>query len=158
MTETQRILALLATIGSGLSAGAFFTFSTFVMPALHKLPAANAVGAMQSINRLAPNALGLVLFAPLLLGGWLVVALLRRPGRTTAYVIAGTACVLLGLIVLVAYHIPHNNALDKVDAHGASAAAAWRDYYGGWAAWNHVRTVAFTAATALFALALRSVD
>ena len=33
-------LILLATIGSGLSGGIFFAFSTFVMQALAKLPSA----------------------------------------------------------------------------------------------------------------------
>ena len=34
-------------------AGVFFAFSTFVMPALRRLPAAHGVAAMQSINVLA---------------------------------------------------------------------------------------------------------
>jgi len=159
MTETQRILAVLAAVTAGLSAGVFFAFSTFVMPALHRLPTSGAVAAMQSINRFAPNGpFGAALFAPLALGGWLVVALVRRPGPTTAYVVAGTACVLVGLLVLAGYHVPRNNTLDRVVADSLAAAQAWRDFYPGWVAWNHVRTLAFTAATACFALALRGND
>ena len=48
--------ATLATaLGCGLVAGVFFAFSSFVMPALRRLPAAQGVAAMQSINRLAPT-------------------------------------------------------------------------------------------------------
>lgn len=154
MTDTQRILALLATIGTGLSAGVFFAFSTFVMPALHAQPARAAVASMQSINKYAPHPLFLAaMFVPLALGGWLSVALRGQPGHGLA--IAATACTVVGLVVLVAYHVPHNDALATVDPAG-DVAAVWRAYYGGWTAWNHIRTVAFTAATTLFALALRA--
>jgi uncharacterized membrane protein len=37
-------------LGSGLIAGVFFAFSTFVMKALARLPAAHGIAAMQSIN------------------------------------------------------------------------------------------------------------
>lgn len=154
MTETQRVLALLATLGTGLSAGVFFAFSTFVMPALHALPARTAVTSMQSINRYAPNPLFLAaLFVPLALGGWLCVALRGQAGG--GFAIAATACTLVGLVVLLAYHVPHNDALATVDP-GGDVGEIWRDYYGGWTAWNHVRTVAFTAATTLFALSSRA--
>ena len=53
-------------------------------------------------------------------------------------------------------HAPHNEALAKVSATAPDAHRKWRDHYSGWTAWNHVRTLAFTAATALFALAVRS--
>jgi uncharacterized membrane protein len=157
MTQTERILTIIAVVCAGLSAGVFFAFSTFVMPALHKLRAPDAIRAMQEINRAAPNGpFMLVLFGPLIALAWLLIALLRRSSSATGYVVVGTACFVAGLLVLAAYHVPHNDALDKVDASGPGAVETWRDYYGGWAAWNHVRTLAFTAATALFALALRT--
>jgi uncharacterized membrane protein len=157
MTDIQRTLVVLAAVCAGLCAGVFFAFSTFVMPALHKLRPADGMSAMQQINRAAPNGLFMtVLFGPLLLLAWLVVALLRRPTATTAYVLVGTACFLAGLLVLVGYHVPHNNALDAVDAHSAGAVDTWHSYFRGWTAWNHVRTVTFAAATACFTLALRN--
>ena len=157
MTETERTLTLIVAVCAGLSAGVFFAFSTFVMPALHKLRAADGVAAMQAINRAAPNALFMtVLFAPLIALVWLVVALLRKPSATSAYILIGSACFVAGLIVLCAYHVPHNNALDRVDATASGTPATWRTYYAGWTAWNHARTLLFTAATACFALALRN--
>ena len=43
-------LTVVAAIGSALVGGVWFTFSGFVMPALARLPAAEGVAAMQSIN------------------------------------------------------------------------------------------------------------
>jgi uncharacterized membrane protein len=37
-------------LGCGLIAGVFFAFSTFVMPALARLPAAQGIAAMNAIN------------------------------------------------------------------------------------------------------------
>jgi uncharacterized membrane protein len=157
MTQTEGTLITIVTICAGLSAGVFFAFSTFVMPALNKLRAPEAIRAMQEINRAAPNGpFMLVLFGPLIPLAWLVIALIRRSSGATAYVAVGTACFVAGLLVLMGYHVPHNNALDKIDSTGSGAGKSWRDYYGGWTAWNHVRTLAFTAATALFTLALRT--
>src|SRR5215831_13706900 len=43
-------LTLFTALGCGLVAGVFFAFSTFVMNALARLPAAQGIAAMQSIN------------------------------------------------------------------------------------------------------------
>jgi uncharacterized membrane protein len=157
MTDTQRYVTVAVTTCAGLSAGVFFAFSTFVMPALNRLHPSAAIEAMQQINKAAPNgAFMTVLFAPLLGLAWLVVTVGRRGGSPAAFVITGAACFVGGLLVLMGYHVPHNDALAKVSATAPDAHRKWRDYYAGWTAWNHVRTLAFTAATALFALALRS--
>jgi len=51
-------LATAATaLGCGLVAGVFFAFSTFMMHALARLPAAQGIEAMQSINRTAVTPL-----------------------------------------------------------------------------------------------------
>ena len=44
------VLTFATALGCGLVAGVFFTFSTFVMPALGRLPAPQGIAAMQSIN------------------------------------------------------------------------------------------------------------
>lgn len=51
IVENVRLpLILLATIGSSLSGGIFFAFSTFVMQALAKQPTAQGIATMQAIN------------------------------------------------------------------------------------------------------------
>jgi len=50
-------VTFVAALGSGLMAGAFFAFSTFVMKALARLPAAAGIAAMQWINVAVINPL-----------------------------------------------------------------------------------------------------
>ena len=50
-------LTLFSALGGGLMAGFFFAFSDCVMNALVRLPAAQGIAAMQSINVVAPNPL-----------------------------------------------------------------------------------------------------
>ena len=52
---TPHALTLVAAVGSGLVAGVFFAFSSFVMPALRRLPDEQGISAMQSINKAAPT-------------------------------------------------------------------------------------------------------
>jgi uncharacterized membrane protein len=51
-TADQLLLALtlVAALGCGLMAGLFFAFSVSVMKALARLPSAEGIAAMQSIN------------------------------------------------------------------------------------------------------------
>jgi uncharacterized membrane protein len=44
------VLTVVAALGCGLNAGVFFAFSSFVMAALRRLPPAQGIAAMQSIN------------------------------------------------------------------------------------------------------------
>ncbi len=54
---TPRAITLVAAIGSGLVGGVFFAFSSFVMPALRRLPDDQGISAMQAINKAAPTPL-----------------------------------------------------------------------------------------------------
>ncbi|MDN5698593.1 MAG: hypothetical protein L0G70_11570, partial [Rubrobacter sp.] len=53
MSGALYAVTLAAALGCGLVAGVFFAFSSFVMAALKRLPAAEGVAAMQAINALA---------------------------------------------------------------------------------------------------------
>jgi uncharacterized membrane protein len=48
--EVPFVLTFVSALGCGLMAGVFFAFSAFVMKALSRLPAAQGIAAMQSIN------------------------------------------------------------------------------------------------------------
>jgi uncharacterized membrane protein len=50
MNLTTAIAVMIALLGAAMIAGVFFAFSSFVMPALARLPAAGGISAMQSIN------------------------------------------------------------------------------------------------------------
>lgn len=50
MVPITNIALIAAALGSGLIAGIFFAFSTFIMQAFARLPAEQGIAAMQSIN------------------------------------------------------------------------------------------------------------
>ena len=148
---------LVTALGCGLVAGVFFAFSTFVMPALKRLPPAHGIAAMQSINELAVTpAFMTALFgtaaACLGLVAWAVISLGERPA---ALVLVGGALYLIGTIgVTIARNVPLNDRLAKLDPQGAEAAGRWDEYVRKWTAWNHVRSAASLAAAATLTIAL----
>ena len=153
---THRLLGLAtfcAALGSGLVAGVFFAFSTFVMPALARLPPEQGIAAMQAINVAAINrwlmgalfgtAAACLLLAVSSLTGW------NAPGAGLR--LGGSALYLLGaVLVTAACNVPRNQALALLPPDGAEAATVWLRFLSEWTAWNHVRgAAAFLAAGAL---------
>ena len=151
-------LTFAATLGSGLIAGVFFAFSSFVMAALRRRPAAEGMAAMQAINIAAINPAFLGVFlgtaaAGAVLGGFAVMRW-SRPGA--AYLLAGAGLYCVGtFLVTMLFNVPLNNALAKATPGEASAEQLWIRYATRWTLWNHVRTAAAAAAMTLFAMALR---
>lgn len=151
MQRLAFVLGFLAMLGSGLVAGTFFAFSTFVMPALARLPPGRGLAAMQAINARVTRSVFLVAFVGTALLCVLVAALsLGEAGGSAARRIGACATYLGGVIVVTrATHIPRNDALAATrDLDGA----AWTTYVREWTRWNHVRAAAALAATALLAL------
>lgn len=151
-------LTLISAVGCGVVAGVFFAFSTFIMKALGRLPAAQGVAAMQAINEAAPAPLFMAaLFGTALGCAALVVTSLFAWGERWAIaLLAGGILYLCGVIVAtIGYHIPRNNALAGVNPHDVDAASHWDRYRSDWTAWNHGRTTAALAAAISLTLALR---
>jgi uncharacterized membrane protein len=151
------VLTFLSALGCGLVAGAFFAFSSFVMKALARLPAAQGIAAMQSINIVVINpwfmgamfatAAGCVVLAISSLLAW------HKPGA--AYLLTGSLLYLVGtILVTIVFNVPRNDALAAVDPASAEGARVWAGYVPSWTAWNHVRTVAALAAAASLTMAL----
>ena len=150
-------LTLIAALGCGLMAGAFFVFSTFVTRALARLPPPEGIAAMQSINVAAINPLFMAaLFgtaaACLALGG---SSLFAWEMPDAAFLLTGSLLYLLGaVLVTIAFNVPRNDALAAADLARAESAGLWDSYVTSWTAWNHVRTVAALAAAAALTIAL----
>lgn len=151
-------LTLVSALGCGLIAGAFFAFSSFVMRALARLPPAQGIAAMQSINVTVINPVFLVVF----LGTAATCAVLavfslvrwNKPG--SGYLLAGSLLYVVGtFLVTMVFNVPRNDALAAVDPGSARGATLWASYLSRWTAWNHVRTAAALAAAASLTLALR---
>jgi uncharacterized membrane protein len=151
------VLTLVTALGCGLSAGAMFAFSSFVMPALKRLQPARGIEAMQSINVMAPTPV----FMTAVFGTAALCAVLAVWGIFTldedygVYLLIGGVLYLAGTIgVTMAYNVPRNNALAAVDPHSAEAAELWSRYYTEWTRGNHLRVAAGIAAAALLTIAL----
>lgn len=148
------ILAGLSAISSALIAGTFFAFSTIVMRSLGSLAPAHGAAAMQIINAIILRSLFMPVFmgasalSPLL-AGW---ALVHRGQPGSTLLLAAGLVHSIGVFgCTVAFNVPLNNMLARVDAASGPAASVWVDYLNRWTGWNHVRTIAATTACALFA-------
>jgi uncharacterized membrane protein len=151
-------LTLVSALGCGLMAGVFFAFSVFVMHALDRLPPAQGIAAMQSVNVAAITPLFmLALFGTAATCVVLAVSsLLRWKEPGAVYLFVGSVLYLVGaMLVTIVFNVPRNDALAAVAPESADGASLWIGYVTSWTAWNHVRTVAALAATVSFMIALR---
>ncbi|MDN5930170.1 MAG: DUF1772 domain-containing protein [Pseudonocardia sp.] len=150
-------LMLTAALGCGLTGGVFFAFSSFVMPALERLPAAAGIAAMQSINLRAVTPVFMTaLFGCAAACAVLVVRVLIAPGGDSpGLVITAGAVYLAGVVgVTGARNVPLNKRLATVEPRDEGGTALWEDYLTRWSAWNHVRTVTSLAAAGALTVAL----
>lgn len=141
----QTTLAFFLCIGAGIVGGVFFAFSSFVMKALGRLPPAHGIAAMQRINAvvLNPMFLGVFLGTAALAGLSLVVSFFFLSGtRSILLFLAGVLYLLGSFGVTVAYNVPRNERLARLDSASSEATAYWPVYLRGWLLWNHVRSVA----------------
>jgi uncharacterized membrane protein len=149
MPDPLLILTLATALGAGLVAGVFFAFSTFVMAALGRVPAPEGIRAMQEINVTVINPW----FMTALFGTGLaclaviVAALVDWNGDYGPYLVAAAVLYVVGCIVVtMAFNVPRNNVLARLDPASGDAADTWRRYLVEWTAWNSVRTAASLAA------------
>ncbi|MDK4731597.1 anthrone oxygenase family protein [Rhizobium sp. CNPSo 3490] len=146
-----------AAIGSGLVAGIFFAFSTFIMSAFSRIPAEQGIAAMNSINVTIVRSPFMGLFVPtaILCLVIAVLAVIDWRGGASALMLAGAAIyVFASFLSTIIFNVPMNDALEKVSGSGAEAVALWTSYVRDWTWWNHVRTVASLLASAAFVRAL----
>ena len=95
-------LSTVAAVGSGLAGGVFFAFSTFVMGGLRRLPAAQGIAAMQSMNKLAPTPPFMIPFigTALLCVGLGISTLFRLGDVDARWQLAGCALYLVAICLL----------------------------------------------------------
>ncbi len=145
---------LAVALGCALMAGTFFAFSVFVMPALKRLPAPQAIAAMQSINLAVINPLFMLVFMGTALLS-LVLAFVGWKQPNAAWLLVGCALYLIGTFgVTAGGNVPLNDALATLKPDAPDAATAWASFYGAWMIWNHVRTLAALSACASFIISL----
>ncbi|MBB3455568.1 putative membrane protein [Rhizobium sp. BK313] len=151
------IALIAAALGSGLIAGIFFAFSTFIMQAFARLPADQGIAAMQSINTaiLRSPFMAVFLLTVALSVFIAVMAIVYWRGGVSILMIAGaTLYIVTTFLSTIVFNVPLNDALDKVDGRSAEAAQLWTTYLNDWTRWNHLRTVASLLASCAFVRAL----
>jgi uncharacterized membrane protein len=152
-------LALACAVGCGLMAGFFFAFSICVMKALGRLPPEQGIAAMQAINVVVINQWFLITFfgTAALCVLATIGSFVRSSDANAWLMLAGTTLYIVGTVgVTIRFNVPRNNALAAAIPNSVEGERVWVDYIASWTAWNHVRTIAAVAATALFVLAQRS--
>jgi uncharacterized membrane protein len=150
-------LTVLAVLGTGLVAGVFCGFSTFVMRGLAALPPAQGVAAMNAINVTAVTSAFMFVFvgSAVLCAVLAVVTFVLWPGDGRVELLLGSALYLFGSFgVTMVANVPRNDALLELDPGTPEAAAYWPSYVREWTFWNHVRMVASAGSALAYVLAL----
>ena len=151
------IVGTTALLGSALIGGVFFAFSSFVMKALARMPSAEGIAAMQSINVVVinPSFLGAFMGTAVLSLGVVAMSLVSHSHPSAMYFLAGAAFYFVGtFLVTILGNVPLNDELAAISATDPGAARIWDHYLDRWTLLNTVRTMAAIIAALLFVLGL----
>lgn len=157
MSLMSVITIVIALLGSALVGGIFFAFSSFVMKALARVPSAEGITAMQSINVavLTPSFLGVFMgtaATSLLIA---VIAVKWWGAPAAPWLVAGSLLYIFGTFLLTGLgNVPLNNQLADIQANDPAATRAWEHYLDRWTRLNSVRTVAAVSAALMFTIGL----
>ena len=153
----QLYLVAGTALASGLVGGVLYAFSSFVMAGLRRLPAAEGMAAMQSINVTAVKPGLMIPFFGAMIASVAVAAtaIVDWDDTVSVWLLAGAASYILGTFVMTAaYHVPRNNALAATSTEAPEAESAWAHYLEEWTRWNHFRTLAALTAAAMLGVAI----
>ncbi len=147
------LLLQFAVIAYAMVGGVFLAFSDFIMRALARTSGAGGAEAMQVINREVFRWVFMALF----LGLAPVSLLIAGHGALSLPMPAAGLFALAGIIYLVgcfgvtiAFNVPMNEALAKMEATADTTRDYWtKTYLPRWSFWNSVRTGACLAASGL---------
>ena len=157
MSDLVTATTVVTALASGLVGGVFFGFSNFIMAGLGRRPDAEGIGAMQAINVTVINPGFMVpLFGTVLLCIGLAVWAVGSLGEDGApFVLAGAVLYTFGCAgVTMAFNVPLNNEVERLDPADPGAAEVWQRYLRRWTTWNTVRTAASLGAAALLTVGL----
>jgi uncharacterized membrane protein len=139
------ILNFLVILGTGMMAGVFLAFSTFIMAALARVSPPSGISAMQMININVINPIFmLVLFGTAILCLVFVYVSMRHGfSAQVIRLIIGSAFYIFGVIGITMFaNVPLNDALRGINPLSAASSEFWPRYLQSWTFWNHVRCIA----------------
>ncbi|GIP26205.1 membrane protein [Paenibacillus sp. J23TS9] len=158
MMKLLYYVTFVSSLGVGLLAGVFFTFSAFVMQSLTKLPSGEGISAMQSINTtILQSSFMWVFMGSTALSVFLGITSFFNLGNTSAlYVIVGSLIFFVGVFLVTAiFNVPLNDTLAAATPGSSEGAQAWKKFLDSWVPWNHVRTIASIGALISYITAIR---
>jgi uncharacterized membrane protein len=153
---TQLYLVAGTALASALVGGVLYAFSSFVMAGLKRLPPAQGMAAMQSINVTAVKPGLMIPFIGTLIASVAVAvtAVVDWNATTSVWLLAGAATYVFGVFAVTGlYHVPRNNALAATSIDAPEAETVWARYLKDWTRWNHLRALAGLTAAALLGVA-----
>jgi uncharacterized membrane protein len=142
-----------AAISSGLVAGIFYAFSSFVMPALARVPVESGINAMNMINVtvITPSFMLIFIGTGLLCFGLMIGGYFYWRGFDSALLIISSLIYLVGCIgVTMTFNVPLNDTLAVVLPGTQEAAGHWLRFLNEWVMWNHVRGGAALVSAIMF--------
>lgn len=139
------MIEMIAATGSAFVGGVYGAFTTMVMPALRRRPAAEATATMRTINSVAERGIFVGVFcvtagAGIALG---ISALTKLDTDAGARSVAAAALTLGSTAITVLGNVPLNRRLDR------EGPAFWATYDRSWTRLNTVRALAALAAVTL---------
>ncbi len=157
MSSLLAVAVAIALLGSALIGAVFFAFSSFVMKSLARVPSAEGISAMQSINVvvLNPSFLG-AFMGTAVVSVWVAGLAIQGWGTPSApWFVAGAVSYLLGtFVVTMMGNVPLNNRLAAVSAVDSGALAVWEHYLVQWTRLNSIRAASAMGAALLFTVGL----
>ena len=155
MSAPELLAAASALLGASV-AGVYLGFSWLVMPGLVRRPDAEALAAMQSINRsIRPPFFLLFVGSTLVAVASAVTEFVAWGGAVSLWRVAGDVLVASHLVITAAFHIPRNTRVEALDPARAPDLEEWRAIARQWTTGNHVRGLAaFVGAGILIATLL----
>jgi len=141
---------------TGLMAGTYFAFSSFIMKALNQLPALQAAQAMNKINDVIVNTIFLPIFfgSTLWFAGLIVWAFADWQGQASILLIAAAVIYIAGMFFVTAFgNVPLNNKLKAYEVSDQQLAQYWPVYMHQWTRLNHIRSLSSVFACAILYIA-----
>ena len=157
MNSLIPLVGTIALLGSALVGGVLFAFSSFVMKARARVPSAEGIAAMQSINVVVinPSFMGAFLGTAFLSLGVVVLVLVSRSHPSVMFFLGGAILYFTGTFLVTIFgNVPLNEQLAAVSATDSAAVKLWEHYLNRWTMWNHVRTTSAMLAALLYSLGL----
>ncbi len=158
MSTAFFLLLQLSILAYALVAGAFLTFSDFIMRSLALVGGSGGVEAMQAINREVFRWVFMTLFlgmaaVSVLIGGYAWIGL---DGPASLMILAAALIYLVGCFgVTVVFNVPMNEALALMELSSEATRDYWlQTYVPRWTFWNSVRALAATLSAALLLFGL----